>query len=230
MNAWFITPAAGVGRRFGGLVPKQYATIAGKTIVEHTLERLVALNPQGIVVPLSADDPWWGQLAIRHHALIHTVSGGAERADSVANALAYLDNRLAVDAWVLVHDIARPCVRGVEIQAMWAALETSAVGGILAAPVSDTLKVVDGAGAIVATQDRRQLWAAMTPQMFRFGLLQDALAEAQAQGVVVTDEAMAMELAGHRPQVVAGSRDNIKITQPEDIAIAETILRWQALG
>ncbi len=227
MKIWFVVPAAGSGRRLGGDIPKQYLALAGKRVVEHTLERLLTLAPAGAVVAVSAGDTLWPTLAISRHPLVRTAAGGAERADSVANALALLAGEAAGDDWVLVHDVARPCVRVADIELLIQRLENSPVGGILAAPVSDTLKRVSATRAIEGTEDRSRLWAAMTPQMFRYGLLTRALAAALDQGSKPTDEAMAVELLGYSPLVVEGHRDNIKITRREDLAIAETILHWQ---
>lgn len=226
MKFWVVVPAAGIGSRIGGDRPKQYLPLHGRAVIEHSLERLLSLAPQGLVVALHPDDQFWYNLAVRHHPRIRVVQGGSERAHSVRNALAALATEAADHDWVLVHDVARPCVRVADIERLLATVATSAVGGILATPVSDTLKEVSGE-EIQATRDRSSLWAALTPQMFRFALLRDALDNALAEGVVPTDEAMAVERAGHKPMVVAGSRDNIKITLREDIAIAEAILRWQ---
>lgn len=228
MTFWFVVPAAGIGSRFGGDLPKQYLPVCGKRIIEHTLERLISLEPAGIVVAISPGDTLWPTLSISSHPLIHCVAGGEERADSVTNALALLAGMAARDGWVLVHDVARPCVRVEDIARLIRELKDSPVGGILAVPVSDTLKEVGADLRIEKTRDRSTLWAAMTPQMFRIGLLRQALEQAKQKKRVPTDEAMAVELAGFRPVVVSGSRDNIKITRPEDLAIAEAILGWQA--
>jgi len=227
MKYWFVVPAAGIGKRFGGDIPKQYLRLNGKTIVEHTLEKLLSLNPAGVVVALHSNDTAWRQLKVFKHGAVHPVEGGEERADSVLNALNYLRGKLDDRDWVLVHDVARPCVQPADIEKLVTAAGTSEVGGILAAPVSDTLKQADSQNRIEKTRDRQQLWAAMTPQMFPYRLLLDALTAARRQNIQVTDEAMAVELAGFRPILVAGSRDNIKVTQGEDLAIAETIIRWQ---
>ena len=230
MKFWFVVPAAGVGKRFGHALPKQYLELAGQRVIEHTLERLLALNPAGIAVAINGQDPLWKSLAISRHPLIRTVPGGEERADSVRLALLALASDLAADDWVLVHDVARPCITTGDLSHLIAELRSSEVGGLLAAPVSDTLKRIGNDGCSDGTADRSQFWAAMTPQMFRYGLLLKALRQCQQQQVTPTDEAMAVELLGLRPQLVTGRRDNIKITTREDMAIAETILRWQQLS
>lgn len=226
MNGWFVVPAAGLGRRFGGPAPKQYQILAGKTVIEHCLERLLRLHVLGIVVVIHPDDRHWRELALSAHPQIHTVDGGRERVDSVGNGLKFLRPQLADDDWVLVHDVARPCVRSSDIHRLIDATSRTEVGGILATPVSDTLKRVD-TDRILGTEDRARLWAAMTPQMFRYGLLCQALEQASREGHLVTDEAEAVERLGLAPIVVAGKRDNIKITHAEDLVLAEAILSWQ---
>ena len=228
MNSWIIVPAAGVGKRFGGDIPKQYLDLAGKMVIEHTLERLLSLEPAGIVVAVSGEDNIWHRLPVSSHPLVRTVTGGEERSDSVRLALRSLANDVSDDQWVLVHDVARPCVTTADITNLADQLANAAVGGILAAPVSDTLKRSDGESKVVETVNRSGLWAAMTPQMFRYGVLLKALEECHRQGISPTDEAMAVEMLGLRPQLVEGRRDNIKITRREDMAIAETILRRQS--
>lgn len=230
MKFWFVVAAAGVGKRFGHELPKQYLELAGKKVIEHTLERLLALQPSGIAIAINEQDQLWPSLAISRHPLIRTVPGGAERADSVRSALQALKHDLAVDDWLLVHDVARPCITESDLSRLIAELACHEVGGLLAAPVSDTLKRIGADGCSDGTEDRAQFWAAMTPQMFRYGLLLDALIHCQQRQVIPTDEAMAIELLGLRPKLVVGRRDNIKITTQEDMAIAETILRWQQLS
>lgn len=227
MSFWFVVPAAGTGRRFGSPVPKQYLDLAGRKIIEHTLERLLALEPAGIAVAIDAGDTWWETLPLSRHPLVHRVAGGAERQDSVAGALEWLGQQCGTDEWVLVHDVARPCVTTADIVKLLERLAVDEVGGILAAPVSDTVKRADPDAGIEATEDRSSLWTAMTPQMFRLGVLRRAMAHCAREGVETTDEAMAVEQLGLRPRLVEGRRDNIKITTAEDMAIADTILRRQ---
>ncbi len=168
-------------------------------------------------------------LALAGNARVQAVSGGAERADSVRQGLAALRSRLDDDDWVLVHDAARPCLQAVELAALIERVGGDEVGGLLAAPVVDTLKRMDEVGRVAETVGRERLWRALTPQMFRFGILSRALADAAQRGMAVTDEAQAVELAGFRPLLVAGSADNLKITLPEDLPRAEHILtRMQA--
>ena len=216
-----VVPAAGVGRRMGGPQPKQYLHILGRPVIEHTLNKLLAIGSlEKIVVAISAQDDHWPQLALAGDSRIETVIGGAERSDSVLNGLQHLAQEGSDNDWVLVHDVARPCVATADIEAMMDALRDHEVGGILAVPASDTIKRVDG-NAIIETVDRTVLWQAQTPQMFRLGLLRGALANGISSGASITDEASAIELAGARPVVFEGTTSNIKITRPEDLALAE---------
>jgi 2-C-methyl-D-erythritol 4-phosphate cytidylyltransferase len=208
--------------------PKQYLPLAGKTILEQTLERLLQLDfLNGIVVAIAADDEYWPGLAISVHPKIHRVTGGAERADSVLNGLAFLHDKLGEQDWVMVHDAARPCVELVAIEMLCAQLGDDPVGGILALPVTDTVKKVGPDNAIECTIDRRVLWQAQTPQLFRFHVLRDCLSQTLAQKENITDEASAVELCGFTAKVVEGTSDNIKITRPGDLALAEFILQNQ---
>jgi len=227
MNTWIIVPAAGVGRRFGGDIPKQYQQLLGKSVIEHTLERLLQLQDVQIVVAVSSEDTLWQTLSVFQNPRIQTTLGGEERADSVRLALEYLQGKAQRDDWVLVHDVARPCVRVQDIQNLIKKLASHKVGGVLATPVSDTVKRVLNESNIDSTEDRSQLWAAQTPQMFGYGLLLESLQKAVQQQYRPTDESAAIEQLGYTPCVVEGSRDNIKITRLEDMAIAEAIMKYQ---
>jgi 2-C-methyl-D-erythritol 4-phosphate cytidylyltransferase len=224
---WAVVPAAGKGSRMQAERPKQYLPLLGRTVLEHTVGRLAA-HPRisGVMIALAPDDAWWPAIAERLPP-VATTWGGAERCDSVRNALHALRDVAADDDWVLVHDAARPCLRARDIDRLIEELGTSSDGGILAVPARDTLKRCRDDGAIEATVDRSRLWHALTPQMFRLRLLSGALARAAARGTHVTDEAQAVELAGGVPRVVEGHGDNIKITRPEDLALAELFLRAQ---
>ena len=225
---WFIIPAAGVGARMGAAKPKQYLMLGGKTILEHTLLRILSLpNLAGIVVPLSSQDSYWTSLTILQHPLVHTIHGGESRAISVLNGLNYLADKAHSADWALVHDAARPCVTLSSIQALCDELANSNVGGILAVPASDTLKYVASKNEIQTTIDRTPLWQAQTPQMFRYKLLRDCLLQSLANNETITDESSAVELCGYKPQVIEGRTDNIKITRPDDLLLAEFILQQQ---
>ncbi len=227
---WALVPAAGIGTRMGAELPKQYLMLGGKTILEQTLERLLQLpRLAGVLVVLNRDDAFWPTLAIAAHPKISTALGGRERADSVLCGLQALTELMDPEDWLLVHDAARPLLMLDDANHLIDELQQHSVGGLLGVPVSDTLKRVDtGSDAeptAVETVDRQQLWHAQTPQLFRYRPLQQALTQALADGYQVTDEASALEYAGHRPQMVEGRRDNMKITRPEDMALAELV--WQ---
>jgi len=230
---WALVPAAGIGSRMGAEIPKQYLRLHGKTILEHTLERLLQIPElAGVLVAINAADTHWPELPLANDARIQVVEGGDERRDSVLNGLRALEPQVDEQDWVLVHDAARPCVRLDNICAMCEQLEGHPVGGILGVPVADTLKrsqqTGDGTFEIEATVDRSALWRAQTPQMFRFGVLYPAIQQALAEGYAITDEASAVEHAGLAPLMVEGRSDNIKITRPEDLVLAEVILTAQA--
>jgi len=224
---WAVVPAAGRGSRFGSELPKQYAALLGQPVIAWTLQALLAESSvAGIVVALAEGDRRWPQLDLARDPRILTCAGGPRREHSVASALAALSGRAADTDWVLVHDAARPCLRHDDLQALFEALhDDDAVGGLLAVPVSDTLKRADAAGRVGETVSRETLWRALTPQMFRFGLLQRALALCVERGRSVTDESSAIECLGLRPTLVRGHADNIKVTNPEDAVLAEAILR-----
>ncbi|MEZ9076552.1 2-C-methyl-D-erythritol 4-phosphate cytidylyltransferase [Vibrio cyclitrophicus] len=218
-----VVPAAGVGSRMKADRPKQYLEIHGKTILEHTVEKLLS-HPQvsQIVVAVSDDDPYYPELTLNHNPQVLRVSGGSERADSVLSALDYIARQQLGD-WVMVHDAARPCVQLSDIDKLISGAMNHEVGAILAAPVRDTMK--RGAqGQVEHTVDRADLWHALTPQMFRTKPLRNALSQALEQGVSITDEASAFEWKGLSPALIAGRSDNFKITQPEDLALAEFYL------
>jgi len=220
---WGVVPAAGIGRRMGGDRPKQYLILSGRTVLEHSVARLLA-HPQMTMVAVARrdDDPYWPTLPLAADARVIAAPGGAERMHSVLNGLRALP--AADDDWVLVHDAARPCLRRADLEALVSTLADHPVGGLLALPMADTVKRV-AEEAVVETVDRSHLWRALTPQMFRYRLLRDALEAALEAGVVVTDEAQAVERRGLRPRVVAGSADNIKITHPGDLELAALFLR-----
>lgn len=218
-----IVPAAGIGSRMGADCPKQYLTLAGKTILEHTLGCLLS-HPAiaRVIVALAPHDEWFEQLAVAADPRILRVEGGIERAYSVLNAL-----HVAQGKWVLVHDAARPCLCHSDLDKL-IATAMACDGAILGSRVRDTMKRTDGAGNIVATVEREQLWHALTPQMFPTGTLKRALEEGLALGALITDEASAMERAGFTVKMVEGRADNIKVTRPEDLSLAELFLQQQS--
>ncbi len=225
-NYWAVVPAAGVGKRMGSDRPKQYLSLQGKPIIQHTLERLAATGIKGMVIALSTTDPYWQDVQLS--VPVMRVAGGVERFHSVLNGLHYLQQYASSDDWVLVHDAARPCVRVEDIQRLMHNLATHPVGGLLALPVRDTMKRSDTENAIVKTISREQLWHALTPQMFRLQMLIKALEMVLTQQKTVTDDAQAIELLGEKPVLITGHADNIKITHPQDLQLAELFLMQQA--
>tara|TARA_B100000809_G_scaffold265687_2_gene325317 strand:- start:2203 stop:2928 length:726 start_codon:yes stop_codon:yes gene_type:complete len=229
-KVWAIVPAAGVGSRMGAECPKQYLPLAGQTIIEKTFERLLGLSViERLVVAVNPLDQRWQNLALAQQQKVVAVAGGKERADSVLNGLLSLQNLAAANDWVLVHDAARPCVSIGSIKTLLRECYGSNVGGILGVPVSDTIKRVNADGSIAKTVDRSSLWQAQTPQLFRYGVLLQALHRSRAAGHLVTDEASAVETMGLVAIMVAGSSDNIKITRPEDLPLAEMIIKRQEM-
>ena len=228
MSLFALVAAAGTGTRLARETPKQYALLLGKPMLWHSVRALCATRPENVFVVLAPDDEEfsrhdWSALEGRVEPLY---CGGETRRDSVYNGLLAASAAADTDDFILVHDAARPCVPKADLQRLVEECCADRIGGILALPVADTVKRVakDEAGAqrIAGTEDRSQLWLAQTPQMFRLGLLMQALREAKHN---VTDEAAAVEQLGLRPRMVPGSRENLKVTYPEDLAIAEAILR-----
>ena len=224
--SWALVPAAGSGRRFGGEVPKQYLHAAGKPLIEHALDALLS-HPgfDGVVVALAADDARWPGWTSLHGKPIVACIGGGERADSVLAALRALPADAGDDELLLVHDAARPNLHAGDITQLIAAAKACADGAILAAPVRDTLKRADARTRIASTESRDGLWRALTPQAFRRDLLLRALERTKVDGVVATDEAMAVERLGLHPAFVEGREDNLKVTTPADLALAEFLLQ-----
>ncbi len=226
---WALVPAAGVGRRMGSALPKQYLELLGRRVIDHTIGRMLS-HPavKGLYVALGSEDGWWAETEFSGHPDLVRVDGGSERCHSVLNALDALGKVASPDDWVLVHDAARPCLRHRDVDRLIARLRDHPVGGLLGVPVRDTMKRSDKNGAVVETVEREGLWHAFTPQMFRCGQLLDALRGAMAVGFLVTDEASAIEWAGYQPLMVEGHADNVKITRPEDLGLAAHYLQQQA--
>lgn len=232
-----LVPAAGAGRRMGAALPKQYLSLRGRTLAEHTMARLLSLaSIDRVVVAVAADDPWWPTLPPVSHRRVETVTGGDTRAESVRCGLEALLGVAGEHDWVLVHDMARPCVRLSDMERLLASAGEH--GALLARPLTDTLKEADDQGFVLGTPDRRRIWRALTPQLFPVTALHRALVEALEAGAAITDEASAMERAGWRPRLVTGRADNIKVTEPADLPLAgfhlqqqeEEGLQWQDSG
>ena len=224
---WAVLPAAGVGSRMQADRPKQYLLLNGKFLLEHTLGTILSYpRIKKAVIVLSDEDPYWPQSSYANHPDILRATGGSERCHSVLNGLKALSGLADDNDWVAVHDIARPCLRHSDLDLLFDRLGDD--GAILASPTRDTMKrgalQPDGSVVIDHTVEREQLWHALTPQVFRLGRLRAALEQALADGFEVTDEASAIEHAGGCPGLVAGRADNIKVTRPEDLALASLYL------
>jgi len=231
LRYWAIIPAAGISQRMGTAVPKQYLPLANTTVIEASLNNFLQ-HPKitGVIVALHANDQYWKKLSVTKNEKIHTVVGGNSRAESVHNAIQYLENTPVKDRdFVLVHDAARPCLRRADLELLMQELEQDEVGGILASPMSDTLKVgekhADSVNVVSKTLDRENVWRAYTPQMFRFNTLKKALAHCGKKDIKVTDEASAVEHLGLQVKLVKGQSDNIKITHAEDLELATAIFK-----
>lgn len=279
MRYWLVMPAAGVGRRFGENIPKQYADLHGRTVMEWSLAPfLYDSRCLGVVVVIGQNDSYWPTVASRLPDVtgatraseasvaaaladatrvaeraaaksgategegftdpglslptipavtlpkVVTAAGGTERSHSVRNGLAALSGRAAADDWVLVHDAARPCVSRQDVDRLLNRVQSHSVGGLLAAPAADTLKRAGADKEVLETVDRASLWRALTPQMFRYRRLCEALDRAFGEGRSPTDESQALEWIGERPLIVEGSTTNIKITSAEDLVIAVALM------
>lgn len=213
-----VVPAAGIGKRMGAVLPKQYLTIGEQTIIEHTLTNLMA-HPQigQIIVVLHANDHYFSKLAIAQSVQISTVIGGDERSDSVLAGLAMVDPK---EKWVLVHDAARPCLHADDLSALLQLAEQGEDGGILATPVRDTMKRANEQQIVEKTESRDKLWHALTPQFFPLQALYSALTQAQQQALNITDEASAIEELGGKVKLVHGRASNIKVTHNDDLLLA----------
>jgi len=221
-----LIPAAGNGFRFGAGIPKQYLPLRGKPVLQHTLERLLAHFPVVRTYVVLAPDDHWFEPAITVPASVTLLRcGGATRAESVRNALDHVED-VAPDDWIVVHDAVRPCLSRDESLRLRQALEDDDVGGFLAVPMSDTLKRLRDDARVVATEPRESLWRAQTPQMFRYEILRRAFALPGIERC--TDEAHAVEALGLQPRGIAGSACNVKITFPDDLALADAILARSA--
>lgn len=213
----------------GVSIPKQYLPLAGEPMLARTLRRLLLLPELStLVVALGPEDGHWHDIDPALRTQVVRVEGGSERVDSVLTGLKALLESGAPDDLVLVHDAARPCVRVADIKALLAVVRLDPCrGGLLATPVRDTMKRSDDHAQVVRTESRTHLWHALTPQMFQLQALHDAIEQAQAAGVLLTDESSAMEWMGIQPQLVQGSDDNIKITRMNDLQLAEQFLAHQ---
>lgn len=221
MAHYALVPAAGSGSRFGGELPKQYLMLHGKPLLQHALDRLLAQFPLArLYVVLAPDDELFEAMITVASNVIVLRCGGRTRGASVHNALSRMTG--VDDDWIVVHDAARPCVDADSSLRLQRELANDDVGGFLALPVTDTLKRVDDDSRVVRTEPREGLWRAQTPQMFRFGVLRRAFGLPGLDGF--TDEAQAVERLGLKPRAVVGNAFNVKVTFPDDLALASAIL------
>lgn len=220
---WAVVPAAGSGSRMQSKTPKQYLQLAGRAVLSHTLGRLLECDYiEGVVVAVSPGDEYWSSIEESDDPRVISVTGGQSRADSVLAALNKLKTIAHKDDYVLVHDAARPCLRADDLEKLiHAVTQSDVIGCILAVPVHDTMKRSNISGKIESTVSRERLWHAQTPQCFPLSTLQSAIEQGLQSGVDITDEASAFEAQGLQPLLVEGRSDNIKITRPADLALAE---------
>lgn len=224
-NFFALVPAAGSGFRMGASAAKQYLPVGGRPLIYYALRTLCALSTiRRVFVVLSAEDKVWGEhdWSAFSGKLSPLFCGGKSRAESVLNGLRAARASIGNDDWILVHDAARPCLSAVLADQLMRELAGDEVGGLLAMPVADTVKRDDGQGRILRTEPRAHLWQAQTPQMFRYATLVTALKQA---GADATDEASAVEALGLKPKLVLGDARNLKVTYPQDLGLAELILR-----
>ncbi|MEM7194766.1 MAG: 2-C-methyl-D-erythritol 4-phosphate cytidylyltransferase [Pseudomonadota bacterium] len=224
-SVWAVVPAAGNGTRMSADRPKQYLALNGRSVIEHSINALSQNSlVSGVVVAIARDDKYWTDLDCGQMKILSVVEGGNTRMASVLNALKSLMSFEQVDPghWVLVHDAARPCLRQSDLTALIENARSSPDGAILATPVVDSIKQQSGEDTVVGRSvNRSGLWRALTPQMFRIRALCDALEACHNRQEDVTDESSAMEQSGYHPVLVEGSSDNIKITTPADLALAD---------
>ena len=224
---WAVIPASGIGQRMQVERPKQYLSFCGKTILEHTLDRVLECPlVNGAVLVLRENDPYWPDIDYQPAKPFHITIGGEHRQDSVMNGLSVLCD-LFEGVHALVHDAVRPLVPRADLIKLIESLQTAQHGALLGSPVADTLKKQDKQGFIEATVDRKGLWRAFTPQLFEAEVLLNALRKAKQAGQNLTDDSAAIEAAGYQPLLVEGSTENIKITLPDDLQLAKTIWKKQ---
>ena len=225
-SVWAVVPAAGSGRRMAAEVPKQYLKLNGVPILEHTLRALLACpDIRGVVVVLDPSDRRADAIASLADPRVSRAAGGAERADSVLAGLQAVATEAGAEDWVLVHDAARPCISVGVLRSLISSCTAAGVGTVMAQASVDTLKRVSEDNRVLETLDRQVIWRAQTPQMFKLLELMSALSTALIDDITITDESMAMELAGYPVSILEGPSTNIKITLPADLEMAEIILR-----
>lgn len=226
---WAVVPSAGSGQRMQQAIPKQYLELQGRAVIEHTMATLLSEERiTEVVVPIAKDDSFWSKLDCSSNTKVSSIVGGNTRSESVFNGITSLRDKANDDDWLLVHDAARPCLSQQILASFIEQLMTDEVGGILALPSNDTVKLACDSGdinTIEKTLDRNRVWCAQTPQMFRYGKITKALELAIQEGNSVTDEAFAMEVAGYKPRLIPGEARNLKVTRIDDLEMASLLLR-----
>ena len=224
MRIWAVIPAAGVGKRYSSDIPKQYLPLSGTPVLLHSINKLVKLDEiEEILVALNPEDTFWKKLNFSHPK-VKAIHGGLQRCNSVNSALEELSGRAKKGDWVLVHDAVRPCISDSDLKKITSIVNDEEVGGLLAFPILDTIKEVGENLEVQKTIPRENLWSAMTPQIFRYEVLKQALDAAIMAGESVTDEASAIEAIGLTPRIIQGEKTNIKITHPSDMVLADSII------
>lgn len=226
-RAWVVIPAAGSGSRLGADRPKQYLDLVGQSVLWHTVQQFLC-DPRfaGVMLALPPNDAFFPHSDVAALSVL-TCVGGASRQASVLAAVEALATRAEAHDWIFVHDAARPLLLRSDLDALFAVLANEPVGALLGAPVADTLKRRGADGHVQETVAREGLWRALTPQVFRYSILRAALAQAEQAGITHTDDTAAVEQLGHFAALVRGRDDNLKITQGQDLLIADQILRFQ---
>ncbi len=225
MNFWGIIPAAGSGLRFGAEIPKQYLRLGDHAVIAWSVAALLGAPLRKLVVALGRDDRHWSKLDWRGEVRLETCLGGAQRQQSVVNALEALEGRAGNTDWVLIHDAVRPCVRAEDIDKLIGFAAAGGHGGaVLGWPVDNALKRVSNSMLVLDNVERRDCWNAATPQIFQYGVLRASLAAAEAAGTSHVDEAAAVAAAGNPVRMLDCAKDNIKITHEPDLALAADIL------
>ena len=222
---WVVIPATGTGQRMKASCPKQYIQLAEKTILQHTLDNLLS-HPliNGAVLVINRDDKHWDKVNYRHSKPVLVCTGGDQRHHSVFNGLDLLKRHSKLNPYVLIHDAVRPFVSHADLDRLIEALQHCEDGALLAVPVTDTLKLANNNGFVKTTHPRDHLWRAFTPQAFKLDKIYKALENVIRSKLDITDDASAMEMMGAHPRLVQGDGDNIKITTPQDLLLAEKIL------
>ena len=226
---WLVVPAAGIGVRMRGEVPKQYLPLLGRTVLAAALQPFADWGQlSGTCLALRPDDAHYATIEDTLPLNCDRVAGGEQRMESVFNGLTSLRDQADDRDWVLVHDAVRPCLAQSDLQNLVNQIGGDDVGGLLAIRAGDTLKQDDGEARVKRTENRDQIWQAQTPQIFRFGIVFEAISRAASAGTDFSDESSAVEALGHRPHLVECRSNNMKITWPEDLRVAESILEWRA--